>query len=220
MFAIVVGGGKVGANVTRSLKELDKEVVVVENKPSRADHLEEEFGHRVVRGDGTELYVLERAGISRPPDIVVAVTGDDEDNLVISQLARERYGVKKVIARVNDPRNQPHFDLLGVTPTVCPTQRILGLIEHEVPEFDLVHLLELRNENLEIIEVEIDGKCPCLGRPVEELDFPAGSRLISVVRDGTAEIAAGTTVLREGDQVLAILEPGKEAEVRKILLGR
>jgi len=197
MFAIVVGGGKVGANVTRSLAERDQEVVVVENKPARADHLEAEFGHRVVHGDGTELYVLERAGITRPPDIVVAVTGDDEDNLVISQLSRERYGVKKVIARVNDPRNQTHFDLLGVTPTVCPTQRIMALIEHEVPEHDLVHLLELRKENLEIIEVEIDMKCPCVGKPVE-----------------------GATVLKEGDQVLAILEPGREGEVRKILLGR
>jgi trk system potassium uptake protein TrkA len=220
MFAIVVGGGKIGANVTRSLTERDREVVLVENKPSRADVLEVEFGHRVIHGDGTELYVLERAGIARPPDIVVAVTGDDEDNLVISQLSRERYGVKKVIARVNDPRNQTHFDLLGVTPTVCPTQRIMALIEHEVPEHDLVHLLELRKENLEIIEVEIDKRCPCLGKPVEDLGFPNGSRLISIVRDGTAEIAVGATVLREGDQVLAILEPGKETEVRKILLGR
>ena len=166
MFAIIVGGGKVGANVARSLMERDQEVVVVENKPSRADHLEAEFGHRVIHGDGTELYVLERAGITRPPDIVVAVTGDDEDNLVISQLSRERYGVKKVIARVNDPRNQTHFDLLGVPPPVCPTQRIMALIEHEVPEHDLVHLLELRKENLEIIEVEIDKKCPCVGKPV------------------------------------------------------
>jgi trk/ktr system potassium uptake protein len=220
VFAIIVGGGKVGANVARSLMERDQEVVVVENKPSRSDHLEAEFGHRVIHGDGTELYVLERAGITRPPDIVVAVTGDDEDNLVISQLARERYGVKKVIARVNDPRNQTHFDLLGVTPTVCPTQRIMALIEHEVPEHDLVHLLELRKENLEIIEVEIHRKCPCVGKPVEDLGFPAGSRLISVLRDGQAEIAVGATVLKEGDQVLAILEPGKETEVRKILLGR
>ena len=168
MFAIVVGGGKVGANVTRSLAERDQEVVVVEAKASRADSLEPEFGHRVIHGDGTELYVLELAGITRPPDIVVAVTGDDEDNLVIAQLARERYEVPKVIARVNDPRNQSHFDLLGVSPTVCPTASIMALIEHEVPEHALVHLLELRNEGLEIIEVEIDPKCPCVGTPVEQ----------------------------------------------------
>jgi trk system potassium uptake protein TrkA len=220
MFAIIVGGGKVGANVTRSLMERDQEVVLIESGHERADTLESEFGHRVVHGDGTELYVLERAGVARPPDIVVAVTGDDEDNLVIAQLAQERYGVKKVIARVNDPRNQAHFDLLGISPTVCPTARIMALIEHEVPEHDLVHLLELRGENLEIIEVEIDPSCPCIGKAVDAIGLPSGSRLISVVRDGTAEIAAGKTVLAAGDQVLAILEPGREDEVRGILLGR
>lgn len=220
MFAIIVGGGKVGANVTRSLSERDQEVVLIESGSARADVLEAEFGHRVVHGDGTELYVLERAGVTRPPDIVVAVTGDDEDNLVISQLAKERYGVAKVIARVNDPRNQAHFDLLGITPTVCPTQRIMALIEHEVPEHDLVHLLELRGENLEIIEVEIDPTCPCIGKAVDAIGLPPGSRLISVVRDGNAEIAMGRTVLEAGDQVLAILEPGREDEVRDILLGR
>jgi trk system potassium uptake protein TrkA len=220
MFAIVVGGGKVGANLTRTLTAKGHEVAVIEAKPERADRLEGEFGHRVVQGDGTELFVLERAGITRPPDIVVAVTGDDEDNLVISQLARERYGVKKVIARVNDPRNQAHFDLLGISPTVCPTQRIMALIEHEVPEHDLVHLLEFRKENLEIIEVEIDGKSPCVDKAVEKLALPVGSRLISVVHNGNAEIAVGDTVIRAGDQVLAILEPGREAEVRKLLIGR
>lgn len=220
MFAIVVGGGKIGANVTRTLAEADREVVLVEQNPGRADVLEGEFGHRVVHGDGTELYILELAGVTRPPDIVVAVTGDDEDNLVIAQLARERYGVEKVIARVNDPRNQVHFDLLGIAPTICSTLRIMALIEHEVPEHDLVHLLELRKENLEIIEVEIGSKCPCVGKAVDGLGLPGGSKLISVVRGGTAEIAVGSTVLAAGDQVLAILEPGREDEVRKILIGK
>ena len=96
-----------------------------------------------IQGDATEILILERAGIQRPPSIVVAVTGDDEDNIVICQLAREKYGVEKVIARVNDPRNQVHFDLLGVSPTVCATSSIMALIEHEVPEHGLVHLLEL-----------------------------------------------------------------------------
>ena len=219
MFAIVVGGGKVGANVTRSLIERGQEVVLVEMKSQRSDALEPEFGHRIIHGDGTELYVLEQAGITRPPDIVVAVTGDDEDNLVISQLARERYGVGKVIARVNDPRNHSHFDRLGVTPPVCPTARIMALIEHEVPEHALVHLLELRKENLEIIEMEIDPKCPCVGKAVDRLGLPPGSKLISVLRDGVAEIAMASTVLEVGDQVLAILEPEREDEVRKLLLG-
>ena len=154
------------------------------------------------------------------PDLVLALTGDDEDNMVITQIAKEKYGVPKVIARVNDPRNQPHFDLLGISPTVCATSSILGLVEHEVPEHDLVHLLELRKENLEIVEVQIDKSSPCAGTTVEKLRLPEGARLISVMRDGKAEIAVGKTELKPGDQVLAILQPGKEDELRQILLKK
>ena len=164
------------------------------------------------------MFILERAGIKRPPDLVLAVTGDDEDNLVICQLAKEKYGVPKVIARVNDPRNQAHFDLLGISPTICATSNIMGLIEHEVPEHELVHLLELRNENLEIVEVQIAEGSPVAGKRVERLELPDGARLISVTRNGESEIAVGSTELRPGDQVLAILQPGKEDELRKILL--
>ena len=153
-------------------------------------------------------------------DLVVAVTGDDEDNMVIGQIAREKYGVEKVIARVNDPRNQAHFDLLGVSPTVSATQSIMALVEHEVPEHDLVHLLELRKENLEIVEVMIDDGAPAAGRTVEALELPEGSRLISIMRNGRSEIAVGSTELQPGDQVLAILQPGKEDELRQILLRK
>jgi trk system potassium uptake protein TrkA len=148
MYAIVAGGGKVGANVARSLLRLGHEVTLIEQERDRFERLEDEFEHQVQRGDATELHVLERAGIGRPPDIVLALTGDDEDNLVIAQLAKEKYGVQQVIARVNDPRNQAHFDLLGISPTVSATRGLMALIEHEVPEHDLVHLLELRKENL------------------------------------------------------------------------
>jgi trk system potassium uptake protein len=218
MYLLVAGGGKVGANLTRILLELGHEVTLIEQRRDRFDRLEEEFEHRALLGDATELYVLERAGIARPPDIVVAVTGDDEDNMIICQVARERYGVDKAIARVNDPRNQEHFDLLGIAPTVSATSSILAMIEHEVPEHELVHLLELRKENLEIVEVQIDKASPCAGKRVDKLQMPEGSRLISVMRDGHAEIAVGSTELLPGDQVLAILEPGKEQELRRVLL--
>jgi trk system potassium uptake protein TrkA len=152
--------------------------------------------------------------------MVIATTGDDEDNIIICQLAREKYGVPKVIARVNDPRNQPHFDLLGISPTVCATLSLLALVEHEVPEHELVHLLELRKENLEIVEVQIDKSSPSAGKKVESLSLPEGARLISVMRDGRSEIAVGSTQLEPGDQVLAILQPGKEDELRRVLLKR
>jgi trk system potassium uptake protein TrkA len=220
MYVLIAGGGKAGANVMRSLLRADHEATLIEQDRDRFEQLETEFEHQAMLGDATEIYVLEKAGIRRPPDLVLALTGDDEDNLVISQLAREKYGVGKVIARVNDPRNQAHFDLLGISPTVCATSSILGLVEHEVPEHELVHLLELRKENLEIVEVQIDKGSPSAGKTVEKLALPEGARLISVMRDGRSEIAVGATRLEPGDQVLAILEPGKEDELRRVLLKR
>jgi trk system potassium uptake protein TrkA len=220
MYVIVAGGGKVGSNVARSLLRMGHEVTLIEQRADRFAKLEEEFEHQVHLGDSTELYVLEQAGIARPPDLLIAVTGDDEDNMVICQLAREKYAVEKVIARVNDPRNQTYFDLLGITPTVCATAGILALVEHEVPEHDMIHLLELRKENLEIVEVLIDKDSPSAGKRVQGLRLPDGARLISVMRNGSAEIADSETELQAGDQVLAILEPGKEDELRRVLLKK
>jgi trk system potassium uptake protein TrkA len=126
--------------------------------------------------------------------------------------------VPKVIARVNDPRNQAHFDLMGISPTICAVSSVMALVEHEVPEHELIHLLELRKENLEIVEVQIDKNSPSAGKRVEALTMPEGARLISVMRNGKAEIAVGSTELQPGDQVLAILEPGKEDELKRVLL--
>src|SRR6059036_3817566 len=220
MYVLIAGGGKAGANVMRTLLRNRHEATIIEQERDRFERLEAEFEHQAMHGDATELHVLERAGIKRPPDLVLALTGDDEDNLIICQIAKERYGADKVIARVNDPRNQAHFDLLGISPTICATSSIMALVEHEVPEHDLIHLLELRKENLEIVEVQIDRDSPSAGKRVERLELPEGARLISVMRDGQAEIAVGSTTLKTGDQVLAILEPGKEDELRRVLLKR
>jgi trk system potassium uptake protein TrkA len=220
MYVLVAGGGKVGANVTRTLIAWGHEVTLIEQRRDRFERLEAEFEHRVQVGDATEMFVLERAGIRRPPDLLVAVTGDDEDNLVICQMARDHFGVQKVIARVNDPRNQEHFDLLGIAPTVSATANVLAMIEHEVPEHELIHLLELKRESLEIVEVQIDKDSPSVGKRIDKLTLPEGSRLISVMRDGRAWIADEATELQAGDQVLAILEAGKEAELRGVLLKR
>jgi trk system potassium uptake protein TrkA len=218
MYVLIAGGGKVGTNLTRTLLRAGHEVTLIEQRPYRFNKLEAEFEHQVLRGDATELFVLERAGIKRPPDLIVAATGDDEDNVIICQIARERYAVQRVIARINDPRNQPYFDLLGISPTVSATAAIMGLIEHEVPEHGLVQLLELRKENLEIVEVTVVKDANCEGKRVRALRLPEGARLISVVRDGKAAVPDEETQLEEGDQVLAILEPGKEDELRRVLL--
>jgi trk/ktr system potassium uptake protein len=220
MYILIAGGGKVGANLARALLRMGHEVTLVEQRGDRFDRLEQEFEHQVLKGDATELFVLEKAGIARPPDIVVAATGDDEDNLVICQLSRDKYGVQKSIARVNDPRNQTYFDLMGISPTVCAASSIMALIEHEVPEHELIHLLELRKENLEIVEVTIDKGSPSAGKRVSKLALPDGARLISVMRDGHSEIPDDQTELHAGDQVLAILQPGKEDELRRVLLKK
>jgi len=219
MYIVVAGGGKVGANVTRSLLEMGHEVTLIEQRPERFATLEEEFGALVLRGDATEISVLERAGIARPPELLLAVTGDDEDNLVISQIGKEGYGVPKAIARVNDPRNQEHFDLLGISQTLCATTGILGLVEHEIPEHGLVRLLQLQEEGLEIVEVQIERNSPVAGSRVGGIKVPDGSRLISVFRHGRTELVDPGTVMRPGDQVLAVVSNDAAPDLRKALLG-
>ena len=219
MYAIVAGGGKVGANITRSLLAMGHEVTLVEQRRDRFEQLEAELGPVVLAGDATEIFVLERAGIARPPDLVLAVTGDDEDNIVIAQIAQDGYQVPKVVARVNDPRNQAHFDLLGVTRTLCATSGLLGLVEHEVPEHGLVKLLELRREGLEVVELSVSPEAPAAGKRVAGLSLPDDVRLVSITRNGVAEVAGLDTVIRPGDQVIAILKPGLEDRLRQALVG-
>ena len=129
---LVVGAGKVGWNLTRELIDKGHEVTLIESDRERYLTVEQELEHRVLYGDASELWVLERAGIQRA-SMVIAVTGDDEDNLLICQVAKDKYGVERVIARVNNPRNRQHFELLGVKPYVSATDLILRLIEREVP---------------------------------------------------------------------------------------
>jgi trk/ktr system potassium uptake protein len=217
VYILIAGGGKVGRNLTKDLLAMGHEVTVIERRADRYHSLEEEFEHVVQHGDATELHVLERCGVRRA-GLVVAVTGDDEDNIIVCQVARDGYGVERTVARVNDPRNQEAFDLLGISPTVCATTSIMALIEHELPNHELVKLLSLRREQLEITEVQLQDDSPSAGRLVREVDLPAGARLISVMRGGEAEIAVGETRLEPGDQVLAILKPGLEPAVRRALL--
>ena len=217
MYILIAGGGKVGRNLTKDLLGMGHEVTVIEQRADRYQSLEEEFEHVVQHGDATELHVLERCGVRRA-GLVVAVTGDDEDNIIVCQVARDGYGVERTVARVNDPRNQEAFDILGIAPTVCATTSIMALIEHELPNHELVNLLSLRREQLEITEIQLAEDSPSAGRLVREVDLPAGARLISVMRGGEAEIAVGETRLEPGDQVLAILKPGLEPAVRRALL--
>ena len=213
MYIIIVGAGKVGWNLARELLEKEHEVTLIENQRDRYLAVEQELEHNVTYGDASELWVLERAGIQRA-DMVIAVTGDDEDNMLICQVAREKYLVEQIIARVNNPRNKQWFELLGIGPVVSATDLILRLIEHEVPQYGLVHLLDLQEEGLEIIELQLTEDSNVTGTRVGDLEMPEGSLLISVLREGKGFVPGPETVLESGDEVLAVLDPGREEDIK------
>jgi trk system potassium uptake protein TrkA len=215
MYAIVVGGGKVGLNLARELLSKGHEVTLVECSRTRYLTIEQTLEHSVQYGDGTELWVLERAGIQRA-DLVVAVTGDDEDNMLVCQVAKEKYECERVIARVNNPRNLQHFKLLGIQPVVSATDLILRLIEHEVPRYGLVHLLALEEERLEIIELEVQSGAPAAGARVGDVNLPQGSLVISVLRAGRGFVPTPETVVEAGDQVLLVLDSGLEDQITPV----
>jgi trk/ktr system potassium uptake protein len=212
MYVVIAGAGKVGWNLARELMAKGHEVTVIESERSRYLTVEQELEHAIQYGDATELWVLERAGINRA-DLTVAVTGDDEDNLLICQIAKEKYLCSRIIARVNNPRNRHYFELLGIQPAVSATDLILRLIEHEVPSYGLVHLLDLRDEQLEIIEVEVGEGAPAAGSRVSDVELPDGSLIISVLRDGKGFVPNSETVIDAGDEVLLVLDPGLEERI-------
>src|SRR3954462_2108811 len=212
MYVLVVGAGKVGWNLARELIDKGNELTLVESDRQRYATVEEELEHAVQFGDGSELWVLERGGIERA-DMVIAVTGDDEDNILICQVAREKYGVERVIARCNNPRNLQHFELLGVKPAVSATDLILRLIEHEVPRVGLLHLLDLPQERLEIIEIEGLPGSPAAGKMVKDIGVPEGSLVISILRDGTGFVPLADSVVEAGDEVLLVLDTGLEDKI-------
>jgi trk system potassium uptake protein len=216
VYIIIVGAGKVGWNLARELLDRENEVTVIEADRRRYLTVEQELEHNIQYGDASELWVLERAGIQRA-DMVIAVTGDDEDNMLICQVAREKYMVERIIARVNNPRNLQHFELLGIKPSVSATDLILGLIEHEVPEYGLVTLLDFPEERLEIIEMLLEKDSKVAGKRVGDLQMPEGSLLISVLREGRGFVPGPDTVLEPGDEILAVLDPGREEDLKQFL---
>ncbi len=217
MFVLIVGAGKVGLNTARQLQQLGHEVAVIEQRKTRYDVIVEELEEALVFGDGTEIWVLEKAGIARA-DMVVAVTGDDEDNVIIAQVAKMKFAVPKVVARVNNPFNQPIFDLLGVEATVCATTAMLRLILHELPVHKFVPLFSLRRENLEIVELEVSENSPFADTYVQDIELPEGVLLAAIIRAGHALPARGTSEILAGDYVLCVIPRAKGKELIKVFL--
>src|SRR5918999_1373079 len=203
MYIIVVGGGRVGYYLTKELLEAGHEIVILEKNGYRARQIADELGSIVLNRDGCEGKHLQDAGANRAT-IVAAVTGDDEDNLVVCQMAMHHFAVPRTIARVNNPKNEELFRHLGVDEIISPTRMILASIEQDIPVHELLHLAALGEGELEIIEARLQPGSPAIGRASGDLDIPEGCSLFAVIREGVASPLRPDTVLREGDKVIAI----------------
>ena len=218
MFVLVVGGGKVGYYLTRELSESGHEVVLMEKDRRRAEQIADEIGSIVVAKDGCEGSALADAGANRA-DVVAAVTGDDEDNLVICQMAKHHFDVPRTIARVNNPKNEGLFKHLGVDEIVSPTRMILGSIEADIPVHELLHLAVLGGGELELVEAQLREGSPAIGRLAGSLELPDGCSVFAIIRKDRALSVRSDTELQQGDKVIGIGRTECEGELHRILLG-
>ena len=218
MYVIVAGGGKVGYYLTKTLVNEGYEVLLIEKNPKKVQVYGERFGSVVLEGDAAELATLEAAGAARA-DVVIAVTGDDEDNLVICQTAKKLFNVPRTIARVNNPKNEEIFKKLGIDVTVSSTNLILNIIEQEIPERGLVHLLTLKHAKLALVEATVEEGATAAGRPLSDVEFPPNVVISAVLRDGDLIIPNGETVLQPDDEVIALATRESEETLRQVLIG-
>jgi len=219
MYIIIVGGGKVGYYLAKSLSEDGHEVLIIEKEATRASALSDELETGVLHGDGCEVTKMIEAGMERA-GVVIAVTGDDEDNLVVCQIARHKFHVPRTIARINNPKNEKIFRELGIDVTVSSTELILSQIEQVIPSHSLVHLLSLKGVGVSFVEMELPDDSPALGRPLRALGIPDDSVLPLVIRQGKkAIIPFGDTVPEAGDQIIAVTSEASQQTLMRILCG-
>ena len=218
MYIVVVGAGKVGFHLTRSLMADGEEVLVIEKDPAKADRIITELGGTAIQGDGAEVATLEEAGVGRA-DVVAAVTGHDEDNLIVAQVAKQRFNVPRTVARINNPRNEFIFNHLGIDATVSATQVILSIIQQEIPRHPFIHLLTLAGGNIEFIELELSDASPIVGAPASELALPDETAVPFLIRDGQPIVIPPSTSFRAGDRVIAVTTGAHETDLRAQMLG-
>ena len=216
MYIVVVGAGKVGYYLTKTLVSEGYEVLLVERNAEKVERISERFGAVVMLGDGAEAATLQRAGAARA-DVVIAVTGEDEDNLVICQVSKKMFGVAHVIARVNNPKNEELFKRLGIDTTVSVTNIILSYIEQSLPDRPLTHLLTLSHADLAIVEASVDNRSPYAGRPLGEVRLPPDVAVSAIIRGSDLLIPGPDTRLQPGDDVIALTHRSSEDELRAAL---
>lgn len=217
MYIIVVGGGKVGYYLARQLVEDGHEVLVIEKDAAKCQQIAEELGDIVLRGDGCEGVTLEAAGTGRA-DLFIAVTGDDEDNLVACQVAKSKFSVPRTVARISNPRNETIFKKLGIDTTVSSTAVILANIEQELPSHPLIPLLTIKGGGLEIVEVKVPPYSAMVGRRIKDLLLPQQSLIILIIdEEGVPRIPTSDMVIRAGDELVAVARRESEDALRTAL---
>jgi trk system potassium uptake protein TrkA len=214
MYIIVVGGGKVGYYLAKELVEEGHEVLVIEKDSVKAERIAEELGDISLWGDGCEASTMEMAGFGRA-DMVIAVTGDDEDNLVACQVAKAKFNVPRAVARINNPKNEEIFKKLGIDTTVSATAAILAQIEQEIPTHPLVPLLTLKGGGLEIVEVKVPANAAVVGRRIDDIFLPPQSIVALVIdEEGEPRVPNADTVVQGGDEVVAVTRTENEDALR------
>jgi len=219
MYIIIVGGGKVGYHLAKALLDEGHEILVLEKNPDTEEFIRNELGSVCVRGDGCEAATLAEVGAGRA-DMLIAVTGDDEDNLVACQVAKHKFNVPRTIARISNPKNEAIFKKLGIDVTVSSTNVILESIEEEVPTHPLTHLLDIRDKGLEIVEVKILPESTTVGKSVKELSLPPQSVLSLIIGKGQKpRVPTANTILQAEDRIIAVISPELEEALRAALTG-
>jgi trk system potassium uptake protein TrkA len=218
MYILIGGGGQVGYYLTKGLLQQGHEVLLLEKDSRRMAQLSEELGTAVARGDACEARTLADVGCDRA-DLVIAVTGDDEDNLVICQVAKVRFHVQRTIARVNNPRNDDLFVKLGIDVTISPTRNILHMIEAEIPHHTIVPLMTLTKAGLGLIELPVPPDSPAAGRALRSLNLPSSANIVLIVRDHEYVTPSGDTVIHPEDQIFALATAEGEAALREAILS-
>ncbi len=218
MYIVIVGGGKVGYFLSKELLEAGHELVILEKNAGRARQIADELGSIVLNRDGCEGKHLAEAGANRAA-IVAAVTGDDEDNLVVCQMAKHHFDVPRTIARVNNPKNESLFRHLGVDEIISPTRMALAAIEQDIPVHELLHLAQLKGGEMELLEAQIAEDSPAVGRRASDIVLPDGCALFVLLRGSSVQPVRAETMFEVGDKVLAISRAECEVQLRRELIG-
>jgi trk system potassium uptake protein TrkA len=201
-------------NLAKGLLAEGHEIALIEKDKQRHQQLSDEFGESVVYGDASDAFVLKLAGANRC-ELLVAASGKDQDNLIVCQLAKVVYMVPKTLARVNDPKNESLFNLLGVDQTVNTTNMISALIGHKMGTSFLTELMSFRDA--EIVQIEVPEGSPVLGKPVKALELPKDTLLIAAIRDDQVQILKGENTLLAGDTVIAFTTRSGEEALRTLI---